>query len=128
MEAKAWIAIGCVWAAVGVALGAFGAHALKDTLRETGQLANWQTAVRYQMWHALALVGFGLLCRRRAAGALPGWLFLTGSLLFSGSIYLLAFDLLSALIWPLTPLGGVLLIAGWLAFAISALRSRPEGS
>ena len=98
-------------------LGAFGAHALKARLG-VDALSVWQTAVQYHFWHALALLAVAL------AGAGPwfraaGWLFFAGVLLFSGSLYALAFGIPAGVI---TPLGGLALILGWVAFAIAALR------
>lgn len=99
-------------AALGVAAGALGAHApwLTDSMR-----AIWETAVRYQMWHAL---GLGLIAHleRTPWTQLGGYLMLLGAVLFSGSLYLLA---LSGLLWlgKITPLGGSLLIASWLLVA-----------
>ncbi|MEW6073328.1 MAG: DUF423 domain-containing protein [Planctomycetota bacterium] len=122
MHASRWIAIGALWAAIGVALGAFGAHALREELLARGELATWQTAVQYQMWHALAIVLAGILGRARRGFLACAALFLLGSLCFSGSLYLLAFDLAAELVWPFTPLGGALLIVGWLLFAAQALR------
>jgi uncharacterized membrane protein YgdD (TMEM256/DUF423 family) len=125
MKPHTTIAVGALWAAVGVSLGAFGAHALKSRLVESGHLATWETAVRYHVWHALALVLLGLWSERSSAtsGRLAGWCFLAGSLFFSGSLYAIS---LGGPRWlgPLTPLGGAGLIAGWIAFALAALRSR----
>lgn len=110
--------------AAGVTLGAFGAHALKDRL-SPDMLEVWHTAVQYQLWHVLAaaVAGVWLLSRPNAAwiGA-AGWSWLAGVVLFSGSLYLLA---LSGIRWlgAITPLGGLLLIAGWLLIAMAALRA-----
>ena len=105
-----------------VALGAFGAHALKARL-EPGQLVVFETGVRYQMYHALALLAVAMLADRRPCGALnaAGSLFLAGVLLFSGSLYLLSTQ---GWRWlgPVTPLGGVCFLAGWIALAIAAAR------
>lgn len=79
-----------------VALGAFGAHALKHTFSPE-RLAIWETAVRYQVYHALAL----LVIQDRFAG----WCFVGGTVVFSGSLYLG--------LYPLTPIGGLLFLAGW---------------
>src|SRR5262245_47769421 len=106
MTPRAWIAIRCLWAASGVGLGAFGAHALKAALEARGQLANWDTAVRYQLVHALAVVVFGVFRERAHGKNLPAALFLLGSVLFSGSIYALCFETWKPLMGPLTPLGG----------------------
>ena len=122
MTAPRWIALGALSGALTVALGAFGAHALKESLAPE-QLAIWNTGVHYQGLHALALIGFGLWAERARAPSLAGWLFLAGTLLFSGSLYALA---LGSPRWcgAITPFGGVAFIAGWLAFAASAWKSR----
>ena len=114
---------GIVLAGAAVMLGAFGAHALKATLEESAQLDNWHTAVRYQMWHALALIAYGTWRRGREARWTPAWCFLIGSLLFSGSIYALCFDVARPVMGPITPLGGSFMIAGWVAFGVQAWRS-----
>ena len=102
-------ALGCA----AVALGAFGAHALAPRLEELGTAEAWRTAVSYQMAHALALLALGLSGRSQA-WASAFWL--GGSILFSGSLYGLA---LGGPRWlgPVTPLGGILLLSGWLALA-----------
>jgi len=123
-NARPWIALGCLSAAVAVALGAFGAHAWKDALTERGQLANWDTAVRYQLVHALALIVFELFRERTNTRTFTAWMFFFGSVAFSGSLYALCFGIGKTLMGPLTPLGGLLLLAGWIAFAVAALRRR----
>jgi uncharacterized membrane protein YgdD (TMEM256/DUF423 family) len=123
MRGRAWILLGCSWAALGVVLGAFGAHLLREKL-DAEKLANWDTAVRYQLVHALALVAFGLFGERTSGKDYPGVLFLLGSLCFSGSIYALCFGFLPSVMGPITPLGGVMLILGWIAFAREAARRR----
>ena len=104
-------------------LGAFGAHLLKDKLTPE-QLANWDTAVRYQLVHALALVAFGLFGERTNGKDYPGVLLLLGSVCFSGSIYALCFGFLTSVMGPITPLGGLMMILGWLGFANEARRRR----
>ncbi|MGL4205554.1 MAG: DUF423 domain-containing protein [Aeromonadaceae bacterium] len=106
-----------------VAMGAFAAHALKTTL-DSSQLALIQTAVHYQLWHTLAL-GLSVLLASRGKSrplSIASWCFGLGIPLFSGSLYLLA---LTA--WPvgiITPLGGLLLIAGWGALALQGWRGQ----
>lgn len=111
--------------ASGVVLGAFGAHALKARLTETGYLAVWETAVLYHLIHAVALLALAAAC---SAGVAPPsrarWVarcWLLGTILFSGSLYLLAAGM--GRFWgPITPLGGVLLITGWVALAVGKPR------
>ena len=122
MSARFWIVLGCVSAAVAVVLGAFGAHALEATLAERGQLATWETGVRYQLVHALALVLFGLFKDHRSGKDLSGWCFLSGSFFFSGSLYCLSFGVAKSVMGPITPFGGFLLIVAWISFAVEASR------
>ena len=124
MNPRLWIFLGCVWAALGVALGAFGAHALKDTLAAGGKLEIWETGVRYQLFHAFALIAFGLFRERNPGKDYPALLFFFGSLFFSGSLCALSFDFMSRVMGPITPLGGALMIVGWLGFARESLRRR----
>ncbi|MGE0645748.1 MAG: DUF423 domain-containing protein [Nitrospira sp.] len=117
------VLIGCVSAGLGVAAGAFGAHMLKDLL-EPNMLAVYDTATRYQMYHAFGLVLSGLVVRvgRDGGAARAGWLFLAGTLLFCGSLYgvsLLGIRWLGAV----TPVGGLLFIIGWLILGWRAWRS-----
>ena len=121
--AKLFVSLGAIAAALGVALGAFGAHALKGRL-SADMLAVWQTAVQYHLWHALGLVAVGLLAQQLPASGpirLGGWLMLAGIVLFSGSLYVLA---ASGVRWlgAVTPFGGACFIAGWLAVAYAVLR------
>lgn len=118
-----WILVSALTGALGVVLGAFGAHSLRARL-DPAQLGTWQTAVQYHLLHALALLALALWsdATGRPAG-LAAALFLAGIVLFSGSLYILA---LGGPRWigPVTPLGGLCLIGGWLALAAVALRSR----
>lgn len=108
-------AAGATLALVAVALGAFGAHALQERL-EPGRLEVFETAVRYQFFHALALVLVALVLSRHPGGAaqVAGWGFLAGIVVFSGSLYLLVFTGVGR--WgAVTPVGGVAFLAGWVA-------------
>ncbi len=113
--------------ASGVCLGAFGAHALHGSLAGRGMLEVWETAVRYQLLHAVALAGAaGWL--RAGSGASGTWavrLWIAGVVLFSGSLYGLA---LGGPRWlgPVTPLGGASLIAGWACLAAFAWSLKPD--
>lgn len=113
---KTLLTTGALGAATGVALGAFGAHALKTRL-EPAMLDVWQTAVQYHLVHALGIIAIALAARPQFNAA--GWLLFAGVLLFSGSLYLLA---LTGVRWlgAITPLGGVAFIAGWLWLAWAA--------
>ena len=116
-----WLGTGALFAALGVAAGAFGAHGLRAILAEP-LLLIYETAVRYQMYHALALVALGALAGRLPPRAITvsGSLFTLGILLFSGSLYLLV---LTRPLGILTPIGGSCFIAGWLWLAVSAWRA-----
>jgi uncharacterized membrane protein YgdD (TMEM256/DUF423 family) len=116
------------WAGVlgasGVILGALGAHALKDALVAAGTHDVWETAVTFQLVHAAALLGFAGWLRPAATapGACASWsvrLMVLGTLLFSGSLYGLAFGA-PGWLGPVTPLGGLALIAGWVLAAVAA--------
>jgi uncharacterized membrane protein YgdD (TMEM256/DUF423 family) len=113
---------GALSAFVAVAAGAFGAHALKARLG-TDLLAVFETGARYQMYHALGLLAVALAMSRWAAPQLraAGWLFLAGTILFSGSLYLLALTGARGL-GAVTPFGGLCFLAGWLLLAISVWR------
>lgn len=111
-----------------VLLGAFGAHAL-ETRIHAELLATWNTSVQYHMFHTVALVGVALLQRDHPALAslrLSARLFIAGLVLFCGSLYLLA---LSGMRWlgMITPLGGLLFLAGWLVLAVTCYRMRRDG-
>lgn len=118
-----WITLGAVSGFIAVAMGAFGAHALKERLSEQ-MLAVYETGARYQMFHALALIAVGLWAREAASTAaqFAGWAFAVGTVLFSGSLYALALSDVRAL-GAITPLGGLSFLAGWAAFAYGAFQS-----
>ena len=118
------LAVGSLMAGLGVAAGAFGAHMLKSTL-DPAMLAVYDTAARYQLFHAIGMVLVGLAMKQLDDRTLAtaGWLFAAGLLLFCGSLYGMA---LFGLKWlgPLTPLGGLAFIAGWMLFAWKIWRRR----
>jgi uncharacterized membrane protein YgdD (TMEM256/DUF423 family) len=114
---------GAVSAFIGVAVGAFGAHALRSRL-SPDLLVVFETGTRYQMYHAFGLL-FVAWAATRWPGPLPfaaGWLFIFGTLLFSGSLYALAFTGIRSL-GVLTPLGGLCFLAGWGCLAAAAARA-----
>lgn len=121
MKPSGTFTVGCIVAAIGIALGAFGAHGLRD-IAEPAMLANWETGVRYQMYAALALLVLGLRPEQRRAPLL----LLAGAIIFSGTLYLMV---LTGARWlgAITPIGGVLLIAGmlWAAWDARGARHRP---
>ena len=117
-----FVSIGAACAAVGVALGAFGAHALRGSVGEAA-LAPWETATRYWFIGALGMLGFGLFQRQRESSPVPGFLLLLGSALFAGSLYGLALGA-PRVLGAVTPLGGLGLIAGFSSFAWAARTRR----
>jgi len=116
-----FLGIGSLLAAVGVVLGAFGAHALRSKLA-VEKLAIFQTGVQYQMYHSIGLILIGTLDIVRPSSwfETAGWAMFVGILLFSGSLYGLSMKAIRIL-GPLTPLGGLLLILGWISFFVGVL-------
>ena len=117
-----WLRVGAVWGFLAVAMGAFGAHGLKDRIDQIGRAENFHTAAQYHMYMALVLVAvglLGLLGRSGAAVQAAGWTFLFGSAIFSGTLYALS---LTGHRWlgRITPIGGVLILIGWVALAVAA--------
>lgn len=116
--------IGSLYAFLGVAFGAFGAHALKDRLAELGTLATYQTGVQYHMIHALALIFLALLydkIRDQRKVEICGGLFAVGVLIFSGSLYVYSITGVKIL-GAITPLGGLCFLSAWLLLAITAIK------
>lgn len=120
---RLFVIIGALSGAISVAAGAFGAHALRARL-EPRMLEVFETAARYQMYHALALLGVAWAASRWPGSLVhaSGWCFLAGTVLFSGSLYAMTFTGVRAL-GAITPIGGVFFIAGWLCLAVAAARS-----
>jgi uncharacterized membrane protein YgdD (TMEM256/DUF423 family) len=123
MTDKLFFLFAALFGGLGVALGAFGAHALSARLT-SDLLATFETGVRYHFYHALALIGVVVAIGRWPQSNLPviaGWLFVAGILIFSGSLYVLA---LTGIRWlgAITPIGGVAFIAGWICLALAAWR------
>ena len=120
---RLFVGLGALSGFLAVAAGAFGAHALRGTL-PSDLLDVFETAARYQMYHALALLATGWIAGQRGsrAASLAGWLFVAGTVLFSGSLYALS---LSGARWlgAITPIGGLAFLGGWLAFAFSQLKA-----
>jgi uncharacterized membrane protein YgdD (TMEM256/DUF423 family) len=137
---RRWIAVGALLGAIGVALGAYGAHGLRGFLETKlgyagddliRRLDIFDTAIRYQMLHAIALVLTGLALQQRdcVCWRLAAWAFLAGTLVFCGLLKVLTF---ASPEWKwlggIVPVGGLALIVGWLALAVGALRSGSSGA
>lgn len=124
---KTFAVLGGLLGGLAVAAGAFGAHALRAQL-DARMLEVFETAVRYQMYHALALLAVAWLCRETTGMAAPvaGWAFLLGILLFSGSLYAMVFTGVRAL-GAVTPIGGVAFMVGWVALAVAAMNLGAAG-
>ncbi|WP_445477367.1 DUF423 domain-containing protein [Lysinibacillus irui] len=120
-----FIALGAILACLGVVLGAFGAHALKDKFASPHYAAIWETAVQYHMYHALGIIGLGILSNEALLGSTSllswaGYLMFTGIIFFSGSLYVLAVTGVKKL-GAITPIGGMLFIVAWVLVAVAAL-------
>ncbi|QDG51649.1 DUF423 domain-containing protein [Persicimonas caeni] len=119
---KLFVAMGSLLGLLGVAAGAFGAHALEARL-DADMLAVWETAAKYQMYHALALFGAAWLVGQTQTtwATVAGWAFLGGVVVFSGTLYVLA---LSGIKWlgAITPIGGTAMIVGWFCCFMAALK------
>lgn len=115
-----WIAIAAINLAIAVTLGAFGAHGLKSMV-STQQLEWWHTATLYLFVHALGLLMVGLLIRLNYATQTTAWLLQIGVIIFAGSLYAMT---LGAPRWfgAITPIGGIIMIAGWLWLAVTTFR------
>lgn len=137
MSPKVWIVSGALLGAVGVGLGAYHAHGLEKLLTQHGltadelprQMQNFDVGVRYEIYHALALMLVGLLAWRAPSGWFhaAGGLFLVGAILFCGGLF---FPVLAdtKLPWYVVPGGGLATIVGWVTLAIGALLSRAQES
>lgn len=133
MSGKTWLIVGAILGALSVGSGAFGAHWLKDEIPkwyaepelQVKRLGDWETAARYQMYHALAIIAVGL-----AMGSSTGRMwnasaicFMLGTAIFSGSLYCLVIS--TNRLWgAVTPVGGLLMILGWVLFALAAAQKR----
>ncbi len=121
MTARLLLQLAGVFGALGVAIGAFGAHALHDTLVRAGRLDTFETAVRYQFYHTLALLAAGVLWAARPelrALGTTGALWAGGIMVFSGSLYALCFTGITKL-GAVAPIGGLLLLSGWVSLLLA---------
>lgn len=121
MTARLLLQLAGLFGALGVAIGAFGAHALHDTLVRAGRLDTFETAVRYQFYHALAMLAAGVLWavrpELRVLGT-TGALWAGGIMVFSGSLYALCFTGITKL-GAVAPIGGLLLLGGWVGLLLA---------
>lgn len=115
----------CIMGGLAVVIGAFGAHALKPVLIDAGTSEVFELAVRYQFYHALALLGTGILMARLNSRRLSfsGLFFLVGIFLFSGSLYILSFTGIKIL-GAVTPFGGICFIAGWVCLGWEVYKNK----
>ncbi|XOZ32977.1 DUF423 domain-containing protein [Halomonadaceae bacterium KBTZ08] len=123
LAAGNWLATGAVLGGLAVAAGAFGAHALEGKL-SSHYMGVFETAVQYQMFHALALLGVALIgmIRPDASWLVPAaWAFLVGILLFSGSLYALVLSG-TRILGAITPIGGVAFLIGWVCLVMAGVR------
>lgn len=125
---KMFLILGTLLAGLAVALGAFGAHGLKK-LVDAETINIYQTGVQYQMYHALALIAVGILAQRMENAWLhyAGFFFIGGIVCFSGSLYLLSSframnKVVPTFVYPITPLGGILFILGWMLLLFALLK------
>jgi uncharacterized membrane protein YgdD (TMEM256/DUF423 family) len=125
---KLFLILGTLLAGLAVALGAFGAHGLKK-LVDAETVSVYQTGVQYQMYHALALIAVGILIQRAENSLMnyAGIFFIGGIVCFSGSLYLLSSfkamnKVVPSFIYPITPLGGILFIVGWILLLFALLK------
>lgn len=124
---RVWVLTAALNGLVAVAAGAFGAHGLQGRL-EPKMLANWETAARYQMYHALALLAVAWFATRASGGptgvtAVGAWALVSGTAIFCGSLYIMC---LTGMRWlgAITPIGGVALLVGWASLAWAAWTQR----
>lgn len=118
---KIFVILGGLFGLLGVAAGAFGSHAMADRV-DPSMLDIWETAVQYQMYHALALFGAAWLYQQTEtmAALVAGWSFAAGILVFSGSLYVLVLSGIRGL-GAITPVGGVAMLVGWFCCVLAAL-------
>jgi uncharacterized membrane protein YgdD (TMEM256/DUF423 family) len=125
MNQRRTLLLASFFGTVAVGLGAFGAHALKSLLESTGRDHTYELAVRYNFFHALVLLGLAALMDKYPGLKVASWLFVSGILVFSGSLYILALTNQSS--WgAVTPFGGILLIAGWASMGWTIVKAKTQ--
>ena len=122
MNSQTALRISAVFGFLAVALGAFGAHGLHDLLEKNGRLSTWETAAHYHLVHAVVLF---VISTQRPLRIAAWWLMLAGVVIFSGTLYALA---LTNVKWlgAITPIGGVCLLAGWLALVFGKIQPEQD--
>lgn len=128
---KNYLIAAAIFGGLAVALGAFGAHGLESITTDEKILHGFQTGVQYQMYHALALLAIAMMVEKFQNKWIKwaGHCFITGIILFSGSLYLLTFLKIQEnsavkFVGPVTPLGGIFFIAGWLFLLVAAMKKK----
>lgn len=121
---KRHLIIGSLLSGLAVAIGAFGAHALKNILESNGRIQTFETAVQYHMFHALGILLLGILMSRKPHKSLQwvSYLFLLGIIVFSGSLYTMSITGITSL-GMITPIGGIMFISGWTLLTIYLIRN-----
>ena len=122
--AKIFLIFGSSLAGLAVAIGAFGAHALKSVLEVNNRLETFETGVKYQFYHAIALIILGLLMQKfdHRMFTWAGYAFIAGTILFSGSLYILSLSGITK--WgAVTPLGGLAFLIGWLLMIVGIIKA-----
>lgn len=121
---KIFLLFGSTFGALAVMIGAFGAHALKDILASSDRIETFETAVKYQFYHALALILLGILMfnLKHNMFSYAGYSFVLGILIFSGSLYILCLTGITKF-GMITPLGGLFLIAGWILLLLGIIKT-----
>ncbi|MFW9872812.1 MAG: DUF423 domain-containing protein [Candidatus Thorarchaeota archaeon] len=123
-QKKFWLIVGAIGAGLAVSAGAYGAHMLDGRVLDS-IYKTFKKAVRYQMYHSLALLIVGILSSQSPKRALDiaGWFFLGGIIIFSGSLYLIVFTGIQWIEW-ITPIGGFAFVFGWISIVYSSLKSK----
>lgn len=124
MTAKQVLISGGILGALSVAIGAFSAHGLKEALIQNGRLETFDTAVKYQFFHTLALISAGILMLKYKSKfyTYTAYCLLGGIIIFSGSLYILSITNIT-IFGAITPIGGILFIVGWLLFTVAVSKS-----
>ena len=121
---KLFLIAGGVFGGLAVMIGAFGAHALKQTLEASGRIDTFETAVKYQFYHALALLLLGIIMMnlKHTFFTYSGYSFMIGTIIFSGSLYILCLTGITKF-GMITPIGGLFMIAGWVFLILAILKT-----